>query len=167
MPLEIERKFLVASQPDVWPVPYVDSDIVQVYLVPKDPRVTSERVRLRTPATGNGPPVYTHTKKVRVDAGIHEEDEQVITKDEFIFLGNRSDPEMYPISKRRRVFEWAGHTFELDMFSAPHVGLEVMEVELPSMDTPVELPPFIGIVREVTTEREYTNAALARKDRQS
>ena len=161
MPLEIERKFLVASAPMEWPVHYKDSNIVQVYLNPRDKRVTSERVRMRIPFDG-GPVVYTHTKKVRVTDGVHEEDEREISKRSYTRLLARG---FYPpriISKTRRVFDCAGHTFELDTFIDPLRGLMILEVELPSMDTPVELPPFLSIVREVTTEPKYTNAALAR-----
>lgn len=164
MPLEIERKFLLAALPSDWPVPFVDSHLVQAYLVPRDKRTTSERVRTRIPTDG-GPCVYTHTKKVRVSDGVHEEDEREVSKASYNRLLKRADPAMVPISKVRRVFDWAGQTFELDVFSGPHTGLIVMEVELPSEDTPVTLPPWLNITREVTTERDFTNAAMARKGR--
>lgn len=162
MPLEIERKFLVAPTPIEWPVPYADSNIVQVYLEPRDARVTSERVRMRIPFDG-GETVYTHTKKVHIADGVHEETERTISKRSYgRFLARGFHPGRI-ICKRRRVFDWAGHTFELDTFYAPFHSLVILEVEFPSMDTAVVLPPFISIVREVTTERELTNAALASK----
>jgi CYTH domain-containing protein len=161
MATEIERKFLVGSVPDVWPVPYEDFVIVQAYLVPLDPAVTSERVRSRT-RLPDGDPVYTHTKKVRLGDGVHEEDERNVDIERYVKLLCRRDVTMQTISKMRRVFDWAGRTFELDYFDPPLVGLGILEVELPAMDAPVELPPFVAVVREVTTERDYTNAAIAR-----
>lgn len=167
---EIERKFLVDSEkmPPLtdWPVPFTEHYIVQSYLVPLkgDKRTTSERVRQCIPLDG-GPCIFTHTKKVRIGDGDHEENERVISKSVRSMLLKRADPTMLAIVKMRRVFEYAGWKFELDSFHPPFEGLEILEVELPSMDAEVQLPPFIPILREVTTEREYTNAALSRKGR--
>ena len=163
MSVEIERKFLVASYPssEAWPVPYTDSSILQTYLV-ASPGVTSERVRSRT-SLQDGSCVYTHTKKVRLDAGIHNEDEVVVDFSTYQRLIGNADPALMSIVKTRRVFQWAGVTFELDIFEVFHKGLILLEVELPAMDFPVELPPFVQVLREGTQDREYTNAALARK----
>lgn len=163
MAIEIERKFLVASYPlsTEWPVPYTDSSIMQTYLVASS-GVTSERVRSRT-SLEDGSCVYTHTKKVRLDAGVHQEDEVVVDYTAYQRLLAGADPEMMSIVKTRRVFAWAGTTFELDIFEVFHKGLALLEVELPTMDTPVEMPPFVQILREVTQDSGYTNAALARK----
>ncbi len=164
MPLEIERKFLV--DPEClwadWPVAYTESAIYQVYLVTRKKKFSSERVRVTIPARGLGP-IYTHTTKQRLGAGIHDEDERAIVRSEYRRLLRRADAKMVPISKTRRTFTWREWVFEVDIFEAPFNGLVEMEVELPSMDVQVELPPFITVVREVTTEREFSNAALARK----
>lgn len=164
MPLEIERKYLVdgtnPSPYGEWPVPFETSYIVQTYLVTKDGKVSSERVRERTPDTGL--PVYTHTKKVRVSDGVHHEDERIISKRTFRSLLKRMDPEMAVITKTRRVFQWIGWTFEVDFFNGPLQGLVIMEIELPYVGVEFPLPPFIPIIREVTSESGFTNAALAR-----
>lgn len=163
MPLEIERKYLIdGTNPSPYgecPVPFETSYLVQTYLVAKE-GVSSERVRERTPDTGL--PVYTHTKKVRVSDGVHHEDERVITKRSFDRLLKRMDPGMVSITKTRRVFEWLGWTFEVDFFNGPHQGLVIMEIELPYVGVPFPLPPFIPVIREVTSEPWSTNAALAR-----
>lgn len=52
-----------------------------------------------------------------------------------------------------------GLTWEIDEFEGPLSGLVLAEVELPSADTPVSLPPFIG--REVTGDVRYYNSSLA------
>lgn len=165
MGIEIERKFLVASYPpaEAWPGPYTDTSIMQTYLV-ASPGVTSERVRSRTTLDGSSC-VYTHTKKVRIDAGVHQEDEVVVDFATYQRLIGGADPAMMSIVKTRRVFPWAGATFELDIFEVFHKGLVLLEIELPTADTLVEMPPFVQIVREVTQEPEFTNAALARKGR--
>lgn len=163
MALEIERKYLVREGPLTWPVPVKGSHIVQAYLKPLKKKITTERVRFRVPEDG-GPCVYTHTTKVRVSDGVHEEVEREISKVSFDRYVKRRDFTYNVISKVRGVFTWAGRTFELDVFLGDaNRNLMILEVELLSMDEEVILPPFINIEREVTTEREYTNAALARR----
>ena len=39
---------------------------------------------------------------------------------------------------------------------------ETLEIELDDIDAPVELPDFIGIIKDVTNDNRYSNASLAR-----
>jgi CYTH domain-containing protein len=50
--------------------------------------------------------------------------------------------------------------WEVDVFGGDHEGLVLAEVELPSADTPVDLPAWVG--QEVTGDDRYTNAVLSR-----
>lgn len=63
------------------------------------------------------------------------------------------------IEKRRYLYPFAGHTWEIDEFMGDNEGLIVAEVELQSESEAVQLPPFIG--REVTGDPRYYNACLA------
>ena len=38
-----------------------------------------------------------------------------------------------------------------------------MEIELSDESDPVELPPFINVIREVTDEDEYKNSSIAKR----
>lgn len=160
--MEIERKWLITSCPEVWPVETVVKHITQHYLVPVDPEITSERIRSSVTGTLVE---YTHTKKVRVDSGIHVETEVSIEWPDFVALMVRMDPSMEPIEKVRTVFVWDSQTFELDTFTNPRNGLMILELELPDMNTEVRLPPFIGVSHEVTKDNSYTNAAMAKAAR--
>jgi CHAD domain-containing protein/CYTH domain-containing protein len=66
------------------------------------------------------------------------------------------------VRKRRYVVAEGPLTWEIDEFLDR--DLILAEVELPSADTPVELPPWLApaIVREVTGEDEFANEKLAR-----
>jgi CYTH domain-containing protein len=75
----------------------------------------------------------------------------------------RRDPERGTIRKTRHVFSYGGRVFELDVFERPP-DIVLLEVELPSEDAPVELPPFDGL-REVSGDDRYSNAELARQAR--
>lgn len=64
------------------------------------------------------------------------------------------------IEKTRYLIKCGNHTFEVDEFCGDNNGLVVAEVELESPDEKFESPEWLG--REVTRERRYYNAALAR-----
>jgi adenylate cyclase len=62
------------------------------------------------------------------------------------------------LSKRRWIVPFGGLVWEVDEFTGRHQGLVVAEVEMPSADTVVAFPPFVG--REVTGDAAYYNSAL-------
>jgi CYTH domain-containing protein len=62
------------------------------------------------------------------------------------------------LSKRRWIVPYKGLVWEVDEFTGRHEGLVVAEVELPSADTKIEIPSFVG--REVTGEAAYYNSTL-------
>jgi len=158
MPLEIERKFLVAYVPpdDEWPVPFEDVSIIQHYLQDIKP---GESERVRRSQVGSNPPKFFLTRKKYVSPGVCQEDEELITEQEFeIFsLSKKSNK----IHKVRRVFDWGGLTWELDQFIQPG-GIMLMEVELSGMEEEVALPPFIQIHSEVTADNRYSNSEISK-----
>lgn len=153
-PLEIERKYLV-REVGAFPahVHAVDVEIEQRYLR------GSARVRRR----GVGPDaVYTHTIKQSTGiAGKRIEIERKIGFREYSSLLADSDPLCGPITKTRKCFLWEGRYFELDTFQSPRPGLQLLEVELNSLDEKVDLPPWIAIDRDVTEEPAFANRELA------
>ena len=161
MNLEIERKFLLKDFPR-FPGNLITTGSVihQTYLASKDEKITA-RVRERIYGDRTE---YSHTVKKRIADGIHEETEELITAAKYKELMLQRDPEKVTIYKLRTVFIWQNQTFEIDCFEHPKriCNLVVLEIELASMTTPIEFPPFIEIDREVTHDRKYTNAALAR-----
>jgi adenylate cyclase len=65
------------------------------------------------------------------------------------------------VVKRRYMLRYGGRRWEVDVFEGNNRGLVIAEVELPSLDTPVRLPPWVG--EEITSRVEFSNAALARR----
>jgi adenylate cyclase len=158
---EIERKFVLDEPPDFGNPPLAGARrlvIEQTYLLgdPGEERVRSRREEGR-------PERYFHTAKRQVSALSREEDEREIDREEYLRLLARRDPERGTIRKTRHVFPFGGLVFELDVFERPE-GIVLLEVELPSEDAPVELPPFSGL-REVSGDDRYSNAELARQAR--
>lgn len=65
------------------------------------------------------------------------------------------------VEKTRHLVEHAGRIWEVDVFAGANKGLVVAEVEIPTADAEVILPPWAGA--EVSTDTAYTNVWLARQ----
>jgi adenylate cyclase len=65
------------------------------------------------------------------------------------------------IEKHRYIIQHASFTWEVDEFHGENEGLVVAEIELPSEDTPFDLPTWVG--EEVTGEPRYFNANLVKR----
>jgi adenylate cyclase len=62
------------------------------------------------------------------------------------------------LSKRRWIVPYDGLVWEVDEFTGRHEGLVIAEVEMPSADTVLNLPSFVG--GEVTGDPAYYNSTL-------
>ncbi len=157
LPLSEEAKSIIIDKADA------PASIVQTYLEVKPGY--SERVRMvSVEMWGKQMPAhYSHTIKTFVSAGVNQETEGPISQKQYADFLMRADDSLDDISKTRYFVTWAGKLFELDLFHEQHEGLAILEVELNDMDEEVELPPFLEVIREVTSEKEYSNASLAAK----
>ena len=156
---EIERKFLIRRPAAAWLEANCEgSDIIQTYLK-TEATGHSDRVRRRE---GKDGVVYTHTVKRRISDLRREEQEREISEREYLALLQRADPERRSIEKRRYVLAYEGKDFEIDVYPFWQ-DRAVMEIELADEAEAVKLPPEIEIIKEVTRDRRYTNAALARE----
>jgi CYTH domain-containing protein len=146
MPLEIERKFLPAS--DDWRDGALGTLYRQGYLC----RDVLRTVRVRRA----GDHAYLTVKGTR----------QGITRDEFEYEIPVEDAEalfglcLPPlIEKTRYERHYEGFLWQIDEFHGLNEGLTVAEIELPAEETPFAKPPWIG--PEVTHEPRYFNSRLA------
>lgn len=160
MPLEIERKFLLAAAPD-WSHPVLRNARViryeQIYL-----RVTAtEEIRIRCGTDGEG--ARHHLARLyRLRDGMRKVEEEEISADEYARLRERRDPSRQIIVKDRRCFRWRGRLFELDEIHRPSSrACHLLEVEIDDLDQHVEFPDFLQIDREVTAEPAFANASIA------
>ena len=157
-PLEIERKFLI-EYPDLTQLeklPYCRKvDIVQTYLK-DEPGVTS-RVRQRG---GDGHYIYIQTTKKHITDMKRVEIERRLTKDEYLELLKKADPECHPIRKSRYCIAYKGQYFELDVFPFWN-DRAVLEIEMSDENAEIRFPEWLRIIREVTEEPQYKNAVIA------
>ena len=158
--VEIERKFVI-KMPSVdylmTLADYTKSEIEQIYL--SAPEGVTRRVRRR--ASGDAVRYY-ETVKTRIDKMSVIEDEGEISAAEYESAKREILPGTSPIYKTRHTFTYEGLTIEIDIYDK-WVKTCILECELPSREHPFALPPFIELVREVTGEKEFSNAGMARQ----
>lgn len=156
-PLEIERSYLLRAMPQLPPGAQVRTVRIRQGYLPDDGRAGLEG-RLREVIDDAGECRHVHTIKHGVGL-VRTEVERAITAEEF----NRHWPstEGRRLAKTRYSVREGERTWEIDVFDS--IDLVLAEVELPSADTVVELPPWLRpvVVREVTDEPAYRNAQIA------
>ncbi len=158
VPYEIERKFLIRRPDEMWLKTLPDrSEIVQTYLIEPEGGGRA-RVRMRT---RNGITTCTHTIKRRVNELRAVELEREIGREEYDRLLEQADPTRAPIRKTRCCLPYRGQLFEIDLYPFWD-DRAIMEIELENEEQPVALPPEIELIREVSSDRRYSNAALAK-----
>lgn len=160
VPLEIERKYLLRSMPDLDKLPHVNSvTIEQLYLQ----KIEGESPRIRKRTASDGSSTYSYTVKTATpNAMIRYEREHMIKATDFFHLQNSQIAGSRKIVKKRHCFIWRNQYFELDVFESPD-GLILLEIELTEENNSVDLPEFLDIDREVTEDSTFSNFALAFK----
>ncbi len=159
LPLEIERKFLVAlpEESDLRKHAARCIAITQTYLLGTQ-EGASKRIRR---SEEQGTVTYTSTEKTRIDMLQRIEIERELSEEEYRELQKQADPERRVIHKTRWCVPVGDLVAEIDVFEG-FTQYAYCEVELPSPQTPYELPSFLQVIREVTEDRRFTNAAISR-----
>ena len=154
--LEIERKFLI-EYPNIKVLDIRRCVcILQTYLINGN-NGSQRRVRR---ITENETEKYTYTEKVFRSASVREENEFEITIDVYNDLLNQAKSEYKPVEKIRYLFDYMGQLFELDCYSFSS-KFAILELELRSEKQKIVFPDNISIINDVTSNHEYSNAALA------
>lgn len=157
--IEIEKKYIILlpGEKELSSMEnYEKSHITQIYL--SSEAGVTHRVRSRE---RSGKVTYTETKKIRIDKCSSFEDEREITEGEFFELCKKARADSLPVKKVRHTFLYLGQLFEIDVYPA-WKNTAILETELESREQVVKFPEFLKIVREVTGERAYSNASMAK-----
>lgn len=153
---EIERKFLV-KLPNINELNVREiTKIIQTYLTEGENNL-QRRVRK---IDCNGEISYTYTEKHFITAITRKELEYNINEVEYLRLIKQARTGSVPVEKTRFVFEYKNQLFELDVYPFSDM-LAIMELELNAPDQQIYFPDNIEIVKEVTEDGRYANAALA------
>ena len=153
MPIEIERKFLLAS--DNWRAAIERSEpIAQGYLVGAQAlRDGTARASVRARLAGDQ--AWLNIKAARLGIERAEFEYPIPVDDARTLLAGLCDG---VLEKTRHHVRVDGVLFEVDEFEGDNLGLVVAEVELPAVDAPFPRPPWLG--REVSALARYYNVNL-------
>ena len=157
-PLEIERKYLI-EYPDLARLEHARNckrvEINQTYLV----SAPGEERRIRQRGS-EGHYVYYETIK-REGSGLKRvEVERRLSQSEYLKLSMEAEPARRPIRKTRYCLTEHNVSFEIDVYPFWN-DKAILEVELSDEAAEIRLPGYIHVIREVTEDEAYKNAALA------
>lgn len=168
MPREIERKYLLRSEPDLSHPLLAHAavyDIEQMYIPGMD---GTGHMRIRKKIQGDAVGHYLTVKtdipgmeRSSDDAREQMEDEMGISPIEYQNLTRKRLPRARIIRKTRRCFLYDNRQWELDTFIEPTGKLTLLEVELLNRKIKVAPPPFLGAAEEVTNDKWYSNYRIA------
>ena len=163
IPMEIERKFLIAypDEAQLLAQPGCSkTEIAQTYLTPA-PDGAERRVRKRGL---DGAYTYTCTEKIFLTPVRRVERERELSEAEYTELLKHTNPEMNTLYKTRYAIPHEGLICEVDVY--PDIlDWAVLEIEFKDESMTLPLPPFVKVIRDVTGVREYSNAYLARRQK--
>jgi CYTH domain-containing protein len=148
MPMEIERKFLVASEE--WRSQASGSAAMRQAVIIAEP---GRVLRIRTYGDGRA----RLTIKIDESGFSRHEFEYDIPFDHAAELVDLAEGRV--IAKTRHEVAYHGFVWEIDCYEGDLDGLVVAEVELSSETDQPDLPPWIGT--EVTADPRFSNKALA------
>lgn len=153
--MEIERKFLIE-------IPKIPDesikrniDIIQVYLVDGE-NGCQRRVRKIAENSMNK---FIYTEKIFYSPIVRKETESEINEETYNELLKQARGDCSAVIKKRICFDYLGQLFELDLYQFSD-KLAILELEIDSPTQEIIFPEYIRIVKEVSDDNRYSNAAL-------
>ena len=157
-PMEIERKYLI-RYPDLNWLESLDNcekvEIMQTYLLGNE----GEEIRVRQRGA-NGHFVYYETRKRTISGAKRLETERRLSRDDYLKRLLDADTGKRQIRKTRYCLAWRNQYFDIDVYPFWD-DQAILEIELRSEEQDVLIPPEITVIKEVTDDPAYRNAALA------
>lgn len=158
-PLSTIHKYLIrmpdldALKRDYKPLRF---EMMQTYL-----RATSENVEriIRQQSTGSEY-LYFYTEKRNKSETQRWETEKPISEKHYIKYLMECDTKLRPVIKTRYRISYKNQNFDIDIYPFSS-SKALMEIKVPSPETPIELPPGIELIMDVTDNKNYKNRQLA------
>ena len=128
--------------------------MLQTYLTAKD----GEERRIRQRGCDGH---YLYFKTVKRGTGIKRvEVEKRLTKDEYLIAMMDADVSRRQIRKTRYCLTWGIQYFEIVVYPFWQ-DKAIVEIELTDENEPIEFPPQLHVICEVTDDPDYKNSHLA------
>jgi len=159
-PNEIERKFLIEMPnfENIKNQTIAKLEIVQTYL---NCYSDNEEVRIRQRGDGNHF-VYTKTIKRKVSELTRIEIEKQISQEEYLSLLLDADQERRQLRKTRYCIVYKSQYLEIDIYPFWQ-DKAILEIELGNESQEISIPPYIKVIKEVTSDDAFKNYNLAKQ----
>lgn len=107
------------------------------------------------------PTTYYYTKKISVALNVNKEYDDSIEQWRYRELLDKRDRTKYMITKVRYNIDFDNRKFNLDIFEENLLGLAILEIEVKDMNENILLPPYLKVIKEITTDNFYYVSNLA------
>lgn len=152
---EIERKFLIKMPDEAL---LKKSGNIRILKISQTYTTEGSRIR-RVEEVGQI--TYIKTVKKHISDLVRLETEEEITLQEYEALLKLKQPDTITLNKTRYVYPYKNKNIEIDIF--PFWQKQAFcEVELESEKDTFELPEFIEVIREITSDKAFRNYALSK-----
>lgn len=158
--MEIERKYLIRRPTEELLRALPESDVTEITQTYLQTDETGRMRRVRKRGSVQKGWQYTYTCKQEAGFGAKLEMEDEIEESQYLALLEEADPSKQPVYKARWCFVFQKQFFELDVYAFSDT-LATLEIELPDINTPVQLPPQLDILADVTGDGRFSNFALS------
>ena len=158
MQIELEKKFLTRyPKLNLIMKNYKTTkyEIEQIYLLSNEGSHRIRRLREVDKCA------YIETVKIRINGSKCYEYEREISEEQYETLKKEADPKSAPIIKDRYCFDYKNKLMELDVYPFWN-DRAVLEIELENEEDEYFIPPEISVIKDVSDEKKYKNAQLAR-----
>lgn len=157
---ETDRKFLI-EYPDIQWLESTPNcqrvEVIQTYLKSSN----SDEVRVRQRGTA-GHYIYFQTTRSRVNDHQWIETERRLSQEEYLTLLMDADTTLRQIRKTRYCLTYGNQYFEIDVYPFWH-DQAIANIETSKKEDDIRFPEQLHVIREVTGDERYMNAALARR----
>ena len=156
---EIERKYLIEF-PNLKELENMENceklEIIQTYLSSSN----NEETRIRQRGK-DGNYVYYKTIKKRIDEFKRIEKEKRLSKEEYLSLLMEADPKCKQIRKTRYCLTHDKTYYQIDVYPFWN-DKAILEVSSKNDKEKIDIPSFINVLKEVTTDERYKNYSLSK-----
>eukprot|EP01114_Cavostelium_apophysatum_P022054 TRINITY_DN7854_c0_g1_i1.p2 TRINITY_DN7854_c0_g1~~TRINITY_DN7854_c0_g1_i1.p2 ORF type:complete len:499 (-),score=97.37 TRINITY_DN7854_c0_g1_i1:1555-3051(-) len=166
-PFNYKRKFMIADANINIPVKYEQFEVEQTYLInPGKNQAPGYNYLRRRGQNGSYHYSYSELRDIP-DSTNHEKDEKTVLERqisgrEYIALQKQADPERSTVKKRVKCFVYNNQYIQLSTFLEPNNGISWIEIESVNTEQNVDLPPWLGAMKEVTENTKFTSYEIAK-----
>lgn len=160
VPMEVKRRYLIRYPDLAWLEQQKHCkriEIVQTYLYAGE----DEEIRVRKRGV-DGHFTYYQTKKRKENGTKKYMIERRLSYEQYLACLLEADIHRRPVHKTRYAMNWENQYYEIDLFPF-WKDRAILEIDFKEEDQEIRIPEQLCVIREITDEEAYKNAALSVK----